>query len=128
MAKDEEYMNAFNARDPVAWAATLNYPHLRIARGELSGSETEEEFAKQMDFEQPMPLGSGTTLGPYSVTAKIGEGGMGDTPGRPTRLSAWVFPLKTSEATFDLDQFVQNDDVPLLGVDADGTRLAADEF
>ncbi len=44
-------MTAFNARDPVAWAATLNYPHLRIASGELVISETEEEFAEAMDFD-----------------------------------------------------------------------------
>ena len=25
-----------------------------------------------------MPLDSGTTVGPYSVTTKIGEGGMGE--------------------------------------------------
>ena len=44
-------MAAFNARDPVAWAATLNYPHLRIASGELVVSESEEEFAERMDFD-----------------------------------------------------------------------------
>ena len=38
-------MTAFNARDSEAWAATLNYPHLRIASGELKVWQTEEEFA-----------------------------------------------------------------------------------
>ena len=34
-----------------------------------------------------MPLESGTTIGPYQVTAKIGEGGMGDVyRGRDTKL------------------------------------------
>ena len=31
-----------------------------------------------LPIDQPMSLNVGTTLGPYSVTAKIGEGGMGE--------------------------------------------------
>ncbi len=51
IAKVEEYMAAFNARDPVSWAATLNYPHLRIAGGDFRIWETEEEVAAGMDFD-----------------------------------------------------------------------------
>ena len=51
IAKVEEYMSAVNARDPVGWAATLNYPHLRIASGELRVSETEEDLASQTNFD-----------------------------------------------------------------------------
>lgn len=51
VAKVEEYMETFNARDPAAWAATLNFPHLRIASGEVQVWETEEEYAAWMDFD-----------------------------------------------------------------------------
>lgn len=51
LAKVEEYMAAFNARDPVAWAATLNYPHVRVASGDVRVWETEEEYADFMDFD-----------------------------------------------------------------------------
>ena len=51
IAKVEEYLAAFNARDPAAWAATLNYPHLRVASGTVREWETEGEFAEWMDFD-----------------------------------------------------------------------------
>lgn len=47
----DQYMAAFNARDPEAWAATLNYPHIRMAGGTVRITETAEQFAAEMDFE-----------------------------------------------------------------------------
>ena len=35
----------------MAWAATLNYPHLRIAGGDLRVWETENDYAGWMDFD-----------------------------------------------------------------------------
>ena len=51
IAKVEEYMTAFNARDPQAWASTLHFPHLRLASGEVVVTETKEEFVANMDFD-----------------------------------------------------------------------------
>ena len=51
MASLDEYMAAFNARDPKAWAATLQYPHVRIAGGDVRVWQTEEEYAAYMDFD-----------------------------------------------------------------------------
>ncbi|HLJ47925.1 MAG TPA: hypothetical protein VKU01_18040 [Bryobacteraceae bacterium] len=44
----DEFMAAFNARDPQAWAATLNYPHVRFASNEVKVYNTAEEFAREM--------------------------------------------------------------------------------
>jgi hypothetical protein len=47
----DEFMETFNARDPEAWAATLNYPHVRFASGTVRIHERAEEFAAAMDFD-----------------------------------------------------------------------------
>lgn len=51
MASLDEYMAAFNARDPEAWAVTLNYPHVRIAGASVRVWETQREYADYMDFD-----------------------------------------------------------------------------
>jgi len=50
MASLDAYMAAFNARDAAAWAATLHYPHVRIAGDDVRVWASAEEFAAGMDF------------------------------------------------------------------------------
>ena len=51
-----------------------------------------------------MPLSPGTTLGPYAVTAKIGEGGMGEVyRARDTKLDRDV-ALKGTLSCFGRDR------------------------
>ena len=47
----DEFMTAFNARDGEAWAATLNYPHVRIAGGEVRVWQTAADYIADRDFE-----------------------------------------------------------------------------
>ena len=51
MGAMDDFMLGFNARDPEAWAASLNYPHVRFASGTVTVWETAEEFAKTRAFE-----------------------------------------------------------------------------
>lgn len=53
----DEFMLTFNARNPVAWAATLNYPHVRFASGTVTIWNTAEEFAAGESFERLAAVG-----------------------------------------------------------------------
>lgn len=48
----DQFMATFNRRDPVAWAATLNYPHVRFASGNVTVWENAEEFAAGGTFDR----------------------------------------------------------------------------
>ncbi len=50
MSALDEFMLQFNRRDMEAWAATLNYPHVRFASGNVTVWETAEEFAQGRAF------------------------------------------------------------------------------
>jgi len=39
------FIHAFNAQDHQAIAKTLNYPHIRLAKGEFQTIANQEEFA-----------------------------------------------------------------------------------
>ncbi len=43
----DAFMSAFNSRDAMAWAGTLNYPHVRFASGTVRVWQSAEEFARE---------------------------------------------------------------------------------
>ena len=51
MSAMDAFMLGFNARDPIAWAASLNYPHVRFASGSVTVWDSAEEFAQTRAFE-----------------------------------------------------------------------------
>ncbi len=53
----DEFMRAFNSRNMDAWAASLNYPHVRFASGEVTIYDSAEEFAARIPFENLVRTG-----------------------------------------------------------------------
>ena len=47
-----DFMTTFNARDEVAWAGTFNYPHIRIAGGQVAIAENIDAIVQEMDFDR----------------------------------------------------------------------------
>jgi hypothetical protein len=46
----DAFMAAFNARDVEAWIATLNFPHVRIASGQVAVFRDAAEFRNNFEF------------------------------------------------------------------------------
>jgi hypothetical protein len=57
MAALDDFMVTFNSRDMQAWAATLNYPHVRFASGTVTVWQSAEEFTRQSTFANLAALG-----------------------------------------------------------------------
>ncbi len=50
LATVDAFIEAFNQQDHKAWAATLNYPHVRVASGKVKVWQTAEEYLGAFDF------------------------------------------------------------------------------
>ncbi|MEX0740782.1 MAG: hypothetical protein WD071_15710 [Pseudohongiella sp.] len=57
MAALDDFMRTFNNRDMQAWAATLNYPHVRFASGTVTVWQSADEFAQQSTFDRLAAIG-----------------------------------------------------------------------
>lgn len=51
LAAVDRFMKEFNTADINAWAATLSYPHVRIASGAVKIWKTPAEYATSFDFD-----------------------------------------------------------------------------
>lgn len=45
----DNFLTTFNSGDPMAWARSLNYPHVRLAGGKVQIWNTPEEYARDND-------------------------------------------------------------------------------
>jgi hypothetical protein len=55
----DRFIETFNSRDPDAWAASLSYPHVRVAPSARTAtfSPTEQDYAAGVSYEAPDAMG-----------------------------------------------------------------------
>ncbi|WP_205119499.1 hypothetical protein [Paramagnetospirillum kuznetsovii] len=69
----DRFIETFNARDPKAWAETLNFPHVRLAGGEVQVWATPEDYAKSNDVAQFAKTGWRYTKWDWRHLAQSGD-------------------------------------------------------
>ena len=53
----ESFMDTFNSKDMKVWSETLNYPHVRLASGEVTVWDTKEDYAAIDIFDKLEAIG-----------------------------------------------------------------------
>ena len=53
----DRYLHTWNTRDPMAWAGSLHFPHVRPGVGAFSLTHTPEEYARGVNFERTIATG-----------------------------------------------------------------------
>lgn len=57
MAALDRYLETWNSRDPKRWATSLHFPHVRPGPGAFEVSETPEQYAAGVNFNQTLATG-----------------------------------------------------------------------
>lgn len=70
----DQFLDAFNARDPEAWAKTLKFPHVRLAGGQVQVWNTPEDYARSNDLEQFAKTGWRYSKWDWRQLVQQGEG------------------------------------------------------
>ncbi len=53
----DRYLETWNSRDPMTWAGSLHFPHVRPGSGNFRLTRTPEEYARGVDFERVLATG-----------------------------------------------------------------------
>jgi hypothetical protein len=53
----DRYLETWNSREPLRWAGSLHFPHVRPSPGAFGISRTPEEYAARVDFGQTLKTG-----------------------------------------------------------------------
>jgi hypothetical protein len=53
----DRYLETWNTRDPMAWASSLHFPHVRPGLGAFRLTHTPEEYARGVNFERTIASG-----------------------------------------------------------------------
>jgi hypothetical protein len=53
----DRYLDTWNTRDPMTWAGSLHFPHVRPGAGPFRLTQTPEEYARGVNFERTIATG-----------------------------------------------------------------------
>ncbi|MEF9897614.1 MAG: hypothetical protein RR736_01405 [Pseudomonas sp.] len=75
----DRFLTTFNAKDELAWAKTLNYPHVRMSGNQVTVWQTPEEYAKDQNLQQlSKEIGWENTRWNYRYVVQSGSDGQGN--------------------------------------------------
>lgn len=75
----DDFLTTFNSKNELAWAKTLNYPHVRMSGNQVTVWDTPEAYAKDQDLQKlAKAIGWENTRWDYRYVVQSGSDGKGN--------------------------------------------------